>query len=309
MAEGMSAMGTAITSGAGAPGAGYKREAVLRMTKVSARQLTEWEKSGLVTPEGSYDFEDLRTIKALHRLREHGVKTGAVRRILDSIRRRLGEIEKPLANMRITKDGRRITVHVAGGPMDLRSGQMLLDFNARGVEEFRAPAPKVESESGKELEAEHWFQRGLALEETGAPVEQAAAAYRKAIEANPHAAGALVNLGTIAFRLHRLRDAEAFYRRAVEADPAYPLAQFNMGNLYDEQGLYEDARRHYLEALRLNPRYGDAVFNLALLCERSNELLKAIHYWQTYLKLDPGSSWAGAARKQLEKLKAALRQK
>jgi tetratricopeptide (TPR) repeat protein len=143
----------------------------------------------------------------------------------------------------------------------------------------------------------------LALEETGAPVDQAVAAYRKAIESNPNASGALVNLGTISFRMGRLKEAADFYARAAIADPQYPLAHFNLGNLNDEQGNFEVARKHYLEAIRLNPRYADAYFNLALLCERNNEMLQAIGYWHSYLKLDSTSSWANAARKQLDRLK------
>ena len=290
---------------------GYSRDAILRIARVSSRQLTAWEKKNLAERREVYDFADLQTIKALNRLREHGITAPAVRKILDSIRKRLGPIGKPLAHLRITKDGRRITVYVAGGAMDPASGQMLLDFDSRGVEELRAPAAKAETNSAasKEQEAEHWFQRGLTLEENGAPIEEAARAYRMAIEANPQASGALVNLGTIAFRNKKLRDAEGLYKRAVESDPQYALARFNLGNLYDEQGQVEEARKHYLEALRLNNRYADAVFNLALLCERNNELLKSIHYWQLYLKMDGTSSWAQAARKQLEKLKSAVRSK
>ena len=295
-----------------AASAGYSREAVLRMAKVSSRQVTAWENKQLIQRRQSYDFDDLRTIKALNRLREHGVNAAAVRKILDSIRKRLGPIDQPLANLRITRDGRRITVHIAGGAMDATSGQMLLDFDSRGVEEFRSVAGKLATAAAQrqqEHDAEHWFQRGLTLEETGAPVEEAAQAYRKAIIANPNAAGALVNLGTIAFRNKRLNDAELFYSRAVQADPEYALARFNLGNLCDEQGLLEDARTHYLEALRLNSHYADAVFNLALLCERNNELLRAIHYWNRYLKMDATSSWAQAARKQLDKLKSEVRSK
>jgi hypothetical protein len=289
---------------------GYSRDALLRMAKVSSRQLSAWEKKNLVERRDRYDLDDLRTIRALDRLRGHGISTAAVARILSSIHARLGPIEKPLANLRITKDGRRITVHIPGGAMDAASGQMLLDFDQRGVEEFRAPPRREPSITpGKEQEAEHWFQRGLALEETGAPITEAMEAYQRAVEANPNAAGALVNLGTIAFRSRKLREAEMFYTRAVKADPNYALAQFNLANLYDEQGLLDEARRHYLEALALNSRYADALFNLALLCERNNELLKAIHYWQMYLKMDASSSWAQAARKQLEKLKAAVRSK
>jgi tetratricopeptide (TPR) repeat protein len=118
-----------------------------------------------------------------------------------------------------------------------------------------------------------------------------------------------VNLGTIAFKMRRMREAANYYERAMQADPAYPLARFNLGNLNDELGNFEAARKHYLEALRLNPKYADAYFNLALLCERHNELLQAIGYWNTYLKLDSSSTWAGTARKQLERLKRAVRSK
>jgi tetratricopeptide (TPR) repeat protein len=109
--------------------------------------------------------------------------------------------------------------------------------------------------------------------------------------------------------MRKLKDAEFYYTRAVEADPGYPLAHFNLGNLRDEQGNAAEARKHYLNAIRLNPRYADAYFNLALVCERNNEILQAIGYWQTYLKLDSTSSWARAARKQLDRLKKTVRSK
>jgi tetratricopeptide (TPR) repeat protein len=204
--------------------------------------------------------------------------------------------------------------------MEPISGQLLFDFDSKEIEKLRSfpretkpretkPVRGAPQETSGEQASEFWFQRGLSLEETGAPVGEAVAAYRKAIEANPVAPGALVNLGTILFRMRKLREAEDYYMRAVVADPEYPLAQFNMGNLCDEQGKTEEARKFYRNAIRLNPRYADAFFNLALLCERNNEILQAIGYWQTYLKLDSTSSWAMAARKQLDRLKRTVRSK
>ena len=61
----------------------------------------------------------------------------------------------------------------------------------------------------------------------------------------PGAAGALVNLGTIYYRLRKFGEAEKYYLAAIEADPAYPLAQFNLGNLYDEQGRLPEAFDFY----------------------------------------------------------------
>jgi tetratricopeptide (TPR) repeat protein len=290
---------------------GYRREDVLRMVDVTERQLRAWENLGLVPARESFGFSDLLALKTLKRLRALRIAPKQIQLAIRSLKLRLKDIEEPLAQLRLTADGRKITVHVAGSKMEPISGQLLLDFDAKELEKLRAfpPTGANAANAANEKVAEEWFQRGLALEETGAPVEDAVAAYRKAIEADPKASGALVNLGTIAFRMRRLKEAATYYTRAMEADPEYPLAHFNIGNLNDEQGNFPVARKHYLEAIRLNPRYGDAYFNLALLCERNGELLQAIGYWQAYLKLDASSSWASTARKQLDRLKRMVRSK
>jgi tetratricopeptide (TPR) repeat protein len=299
------------------PEAGYARADVRRMLKVTERQLRSWEKQGFVRPAETFSFSDLLALKTLCKLREFDVSPRQIQLAISSLRERMGEIDQPLAQLRFTAEGRRIAVHVSGDKFEPITGQLLFDFDAKEIAELKSfPAAKdvmQKNEAGaaaaREKEAEFWFQKGLSLEESGAPPGEAVAAYRKAIELNPDAPGALVNLGTIAFRMKRFREAETFYVRAVAADATYPLAHFNLGNLYDEQGRMEEARRHYVEAVRLNPRYADAYFNLALLCERQNEVLRAIHYWQCYLKLDSTSSWARSARKQLDKLKSSVRHK
>jgi tetratricopeptide (TPR) repeat protein len=248
-------------------------------------------------------------------LRELRIPVHKIKEAVSSLKLRLEDIDRPLAQLRITTEGRRIAVHVSGSRMEAISGQLLLDFGEQEIEKLRsfpmkaAPASAAEAPNIDEEKAEFWFQRGLALEETGAPVEASIEAYRHALEANPAAPGALVNLGTIFFRQNKFAQAGEHYARAIEADPGYPLAHFNLGNLADEQGDFEGARKHYKEAVRLNPRYADAYFNLALLCERTNDILQAIGYWSTYLKLDTTSSWARAARKQLDKLKRSVRSK
>lgn len=285
-----------------------------RIADITERQLKAWEKQGLVEAHEQFGFSDLLALKTLKKLRELRIPPKQIQRAITSLKSRLEDVPHPLAQLRITAEGRKITVRVGGSMMEPITGQLLLDFDAaqeiEKLRSFPAQAPAAEAESdAKERMAEHWFQRGLALEETGAPADEAADAYRKAIAANPNASGALVNLGTIAFRMRKMREAAEYYTRATLADPQYPLAHFNLANLYDEQGNFEGARKHYLEAIRLSPRYADAFFNLALLCERNNELLQAIGYWQTYLKLDSTSSWASAARKQLERLKRTVRSK
>ena len=281
------------------------------MLAVTERQLRTWEKQGFIEAAASFGFDDLVALKTLKKLRELHIAPRQIQRALTSLKTKLEHVHRPLAQLRITAEGKTIAVHVAGGKMEPITGQLLFDFDRKEMEKLRSFPVKAAAavpalEETREREAELWFQRGLGLEEAGAPAQDALAAYRKAIEINPRASGALVNLGTISFRMKRFTEAKLFYARAIESDPEYPLARFNLGNLYDEQGQLEDARKQYLEAIRLNPRYADAYFNLALLCERSSEVLRAIGYWNKYLTLDPTSTWAASARKQLERLKRSV---
>ena len=55
--------------------------------------------------------------------------------------------------------------------------------------------------------------------------------------------------------------------------------------------------------MRLSPSYADAHYNLALLYQGSGQVMESVRHWKTYLKLDPNSSWAAIARRELDKLR------
>jgi len=275
------------------------------MLHLSERQLRTWERSRLIPPLESYSFRDLIALRTIRELRAHRIPLRQIGRALDSLKKRLSEVRDPLSELKIFSDGRHIAARVAGQKMEALTGQILFDFDTADLASVQ-PLPPQPPPPPREAESEAWFQKGLLLEETGASAQEAIDAYRQAVQLNPHAAGALVNLGTIHYRLRQLPQAERYYRQALEADPNYPLAHFNLGNLYDEHGDLPKARSCYETALRLNPRYGDAHFNLALLCERRGEALQAVQHWKAYLKIDNASDWADIARRQLEKLRVAL---
>jgi tetratricopeptide (TPR) repeat protein len=282
----------------------YPRADVRRRFKISERELRSWERQRLILPARTYSFSDLIAIKAIAKLRENHIPAPRIGRAVESLRRKLDWIKQPLAELGFVSDGKKIAVRVAGQTMEALTGQILFDFAAAELGSLREfPDRKITRNRLRESEA--WFQKGLDAEETGAPAELAIEAYRKALEMNPAAAGALVNLGTIFYRQKNFVEAEKHYVQAVVADPSYPLAEFNLGNLYDEQGRGKDAADHYHRALELNPAYADAHFNLALLAERSGEALKAVSHWKTYLKLDPSGQWAEIARRQLDRLREA----
>ena len=288
-----------------APQEEYSRADIRRQFGVTERQLRSWEQRQLIAAAESYTFSDLIALQTIVKLREQRIPVQRIGQAIQSLRSKLDWIKEPLSELRIVSDGRKIAVHLAGQKMEAISGQILLDFEAStlgGVRNF----PDRKSTANRLRESEIWFQKGLELEETGAPMEEAIEAYKKVLEFNPTAAGALVNLGTIFYRQRKFAEAEKYYVEAIAADPEYALAQFNLGNLFDEQGRVADAERHYRQALAMNANYADAHFNLALLCERTGDPLRAVHHWKTYLKLDSAGQWADIARKQLERLRQAM---
>ena len=284
------------------PAEKYSRAEIRRRFGLTERVLRSWEKQSLVPAAESYTFSDLIAIRTITGLRRKGFRLAQIAKAVDSLRGKLAGVERPLSELRIVSDGRKIAVLVAGQKMEAVTGQILLDFDVSELGSVHA-FPEQRQTANRLKESESWFQRGLELEESNAPIEQVVAAYKNVVELNPGAAGAFVNLGTVYYRARRLSEAERYYKEAVRADDKYPLAEFNLGNLYDEQGRLAEAVAHYNRALALNPQYADAHFNLALLCERTGEMLKAVQHWQTYLKFDRTGPWADIARRQLDRLR------
>ena len=291
----------------------YSREEVRRRLGVSKRQLESWEKQKLLSASGStggsFSFSDILALRTLVGLRKSNVSTAQIRKAIQAVRKHLRDVENPLSELKIYSHGKKIEVQFAGQKMEPISGQLLLDFDAAEITKLLSFPGKSESGSAAaqawkvRREAEHWFEKGLELEQTGAPSEEVIAAYLKAAEIDPSSAGALVNLGTLYFNARSWKEAETYYRRAVEVDPEYALAHFNLGNLYDERGDRPAALNHYLAAIRIHPRYADAHYNIALLYQAMGQPLKAVRHWKSYLSMDPGSAWAAIARRELGRIK------
>jgi len=273
---------------------------------IRTRQLKSWQQQGLVRDVPLFDFSDLIAIRTLAELKTAGISSRRVRSSLAALRNRIREVSDPLRELKVFTDGNRIGVQVAGRRMEPVTGQLLLDFESDYLKKllsFSQPGAVDDDAEKRRREAETWFARGLELEQMGAPIEQAIEAYKNAIAAEPASAGALVNLGTIYFRKHKLKEAERYYRQAVAADPKYPLARFNLGNVLDERGEWEAAREQYQVAVSLDRSYADAHYNLALVYRNLGQALLAMKHWQIYINLDPASEWAAIARRELDALR------
>jgi superkiller protein 3 len=63
-----------------------------------------------------------------------------------------------------------------------------------------------------------------------------------------------------------------------------------LGVVYGHQGLIKESRAAFEKVISIDPKYSKAYFNLGVLYSNGkseNSLMKSIHYFDTYLSLEP----------------------
>jgi tetratricopeptide (TPR) repeat protein len=127
-------------------------------------------------------------------------------------------------------------------------------------------------------------------------MEDAAAAYRKALVIDTDLVPAIVNLANIHYARDELIEAQALYERAINLDPDCFEAHFNLGNIHHDLGRFTDALHCYRGAVKLNPGYADAHFYLAVTLEKTGHSPEAKPHWRTYQELAPEGEWVELAK-------------
>jgi tetratricopeptide (TPR) repeat protein len=192
--------------------------------------------------------------------------------------------------------------------MALRQGQLELDFRLdaapakiltlrRPAANGLPPADPASIAKRDALLAEEHFLAGSELDNgDDAKLDEAAAAYRKALEHDPYLCAALINLANIHYRRDELVEAQALYERAIGLESDFFEAHFNLGNIYHDLARYPEAQACYREALRLNPFYADAHFYLAVTFEKMGLSQDARPHWRAYQQLAPHGEWVELAK-------------
>jgi tetratricopeptide (TPR) repeat protein len=192
-----------------------------------------------------------------------------------------------------------------------RSGQLAFDFRldaepARiltlAPRETAVPAPPAAGTAGALpprplTDAEQYFLMGSLLDDgTPEKQEEAAQAYRRALQSDPDLTAALINLANIRYARDELAEAQALYERAIALDPTFFEAYFNLGNIHHDHGRFRQAEDCYQHALALNPGYADAHFYLAVVLEKAGRSVDARPHWHAYQRLAPDGEWVELAR-------------
>jgi tetratricopeptide (TPR) repeat protein len=280
----------------------YSRADLLRILHVTARQLANWERAGLITASPAYSFADLLKIKKVRDLCAMRVRPAVIRESLEAMQKQASGMGNPLVDAGVSSTGKhRVAFRHEGRLLEPIAGQFVMDFTAREKVVTSTPIPTAEP-GDQENEAANWFARGIALEEDPATQTEALAAYQKVLEFDPSHAAAHINLGTLHYNRQDFTLAEKHYRAALQSDPRYALAYFDLGNVLDETGRVQEAIQTYATAIQLAPTYADAHYNLALAFEKIREPRKALKHWQAYVKLDTTGPWSVHARNQIQRI-------
>jgi tetratricopeptide (TPR) repeat protein len=276
----------------------YSRQDVLRILRISSRQLIAWEKAGLIASSADYGFQDLVQLRKLRDLRAMRVPASSIRAGVHAMRAVSG-MANPLLEAGVARRGPRLVFRHSGAAMDPIARQFEFDFEAGNTRLAAVDAAGL-TPAQRQNQVNSLFFEAVRCEEQG-KTSDAAALYEQALQLEEHAPAA-INLGTILYNQRQFVRAEELYRRATVANPDYALAWFDLGNALDELQRLPDAIEAYRAAIRLAPGYADAHYNLALAFERSDERRRALRHWMAYTRLDPIGPWANHARLQAKKI-------
>ena len=283
----------------------FTRAEVSRLLGLTPSRLQNLDKSGVVSPTGklrgrrAYTFSDLIQLKTAQGLLSNKVRLRDVIRATQALKKTLPKVARPLAELRIQSDGKKVIVHTEDGRYEPETGQLLLDLEVKELREdvvrvLRPNAGRERARTAYEL-----YLKASQLDEDPNTMDEAEALYAQAIEHDPWLAIAYTNLGNIRYRRNDQEAAEGLYGRALSIDNRQPEARYNLGYLMLERGDADSAIPLFEGAIDADPKFADAHFNLAMALEQIGESTRARPYWEEYISLEPSGTWTEIAKRHL----------
>lgn len=263
---------------------------------VTEKHLRYLEKWGLLRQSGAprdlreYTFTDLLTVRHVSAELERGTPLRLILRTL--VAEREGQLQLDFVAGHATPDTPRAKVV----SLEARKPSRHAGAASRpaGVPPYRVSEPQAA------LAAKYFIEGSRLDDGDERTVNEAAAAYRKALIIDPDLVPAVVNLANIHYGRDDLIEAQALYERATGLDPTCFEAHFNLGNIQHDLGRFDRALVCYREAVALNPGYADAHFYLAVTLEKTGHSPEAKPHWKAYRELAPEGEWTDLAGEFLE---------
>jgi tetratricopeptide (TPR) repeat protein len=106
-------------------------------------------------------------------------------------------------------------------------------------------------------------------------------------------------LGRLLIQSNRIDEAKAAFERAIKLDPNLAIAHSNLGAILGMKGDFYGALQELQTAVRLDPQSSMAHNNLAIAYLKMGKKNEAVTHWQTSLSIDPNQE---EIRNELKKL-------
>jgi tetratricopeptide (TPR) repeat protein len=267
----------------------YSIAEVGRLLRIPRETIRALVGAGFVSPARGarnalrFSFQDLIVLRTAQSLVSAQVPARRINKALKSLRAKL-PASMPLSGLAIGAVGDQVVVKEGSGRWQAESGQYLLAFEgdpAAGA--LHVVERKPEAPPSADDDWDEWFARGVAAERD--QPDEAARAYRRAIEADPSRLDAWINLGLLQHEGRRMNDALRTYLEALDVIGAEAVLLFNLGVLLEDMQRKREAQQAYEGALRVDPRLADAHYNLALLLDKTGKPREAIQHMAQYRKL------------------------
>jgi tetratricopeptide (TPR) repeat protein len=221
-------------------------EKLLRLPRSTIRALVQ---AGFVTPSRGprnalrFSFQDLIVLRTAQALAAARVPAKRITRSLKELRRNL-PAAMPLSGLSINAVGDRVVVKEGAKSWQAESGQYLLVF------EGDPAAGVLKVIQADKLVVQPEIEDGYELHEAGR-LQEAEAAYRRALDTHGPDALLLYNLGVLLQDMDRKPEAVETYEAALELDPAMADGHYNLALLCEELGRAREAIRHMAQYRRL----------------------------------------------------------
>src|SRR5271166_2362712 len=164
----------------------YSRADLLRILRLTPRQLANWERAGLIVSSPAYSFADLLKVKKVRDLCAMRVRPTVIRQSLEAMQKQAAGMQNPLLEAGASSTNKhRVAFRHEGRLLEPIAGQFVMDFATREKVVTSTPIPAPESNPSEDDAAAVWFARGIALEEDPATQNEALAAYQKVLEFQP----------------------------------------------------------------------------------------------------------------------------
>lgn len=279
-------------------------EAALKLS-VPRHYIDYWRRTGLLSESGgSLGFQDLRKIQFIAGARSRGISLQKIRStILDATA--AGAVEEIDAWYRdlLVQSGQILQRDPGARIFKPDTGQYYFNYEAGPNSDQAAVVDFSQArETGPVDDLERRFEQALAAGD----LEGMERVLDEILEREPDHLGALIERGNIAFENGDYDRALHFYEASLELDEYCVEAIYNLANIYFRQKKNAVAIRYFLQCIELDPDFPESYYNLGIVYYSLNILDRARLCFETYIGLDPDSSWTRQAAEFIEEIEGTL---